>query len=353
MIDDLKKHKILITGASGSLGRQLVYEFDQRDIKPIVHIRKTSDSSYIDALGLEKRYADLRHNEELDNLVKDIDLIIHTAAWVNFRQDRLTQFTGINTFGALNLYKAASKAKVKRFLHISSVAAIGGISHKEYSKKSDIDDKILANEESPYNVSQLRIPYFMTKKAAEDELLKESKNSETELVIVNPSIILSPGDDGDDRTRANRIFKRFVVPDLTVDINMVDIRDLTPGIISALEKGRNRERYIMGGDNLSARDFVLNVSANLGIMPHVTRLPRPVYNISARFYVFFKKLFGRGKISYYPDLVKLLDYDWIYSSAKARKELNYRNRSIHTTLQDLLNNNFTGTYMKDMQGNSH
>ena len=58
-------------------------------------------------------------------LVEGVDAIIHTAAWVNFRQDRLTQFTGINTIAAVDLFKAARKAGVKRFLQISTVAAIG------------------------------------------------------------------------------------------------------------------------------------------------------------------------------------------------------------------------------------
>ena len=115
---DTVTNKTLITGASGSLGKQLIYEFNLQGIKPIAHIRETSDTSYIDSLGLEKRRADLRQQESLEKLMDGIDSVIHTAAWVNFRQDRLTQFTGINTFGAVNMFKAAAKAGVKRFVHV-------------------------------------------------------------------------------------------------------------------------------------------------------------------------------------------------------------------------------------------
>jgi len=54
---------------------------------------------------------------------------------------------------------------------------------------------------------------------------------------------------------------------------------------------------------------------------------------------------GKGKVSVYPDLVRLLDYDWAFSSNKARRELGYKNRPIHVTLEDLLTNNFVGSWM--------
>ena len=81
----LADQKILITGASGSLGKQLVYEFYRIGVKPICHVRETSNTGYIDSLKLEKRFADLRNREHLAKLVEGVDSVIHTAAWVNFR----------------------------------------------------------------------------------------------------------------------------------------------------------------------------------------------------------------------------------------------------------------------------
>ncbi len=52
---------------------------------------------------------------------------------------------------------------------------------------------------------------------------------------------------------------------------------------------------------------------------------------------------------FYPDLVKLMDYDWAYSLNKARTELGYKNRSIYTSLKELLNNDFTDTFMKPVR----
>ncbi|MFQ5454187.1 MAG: SDR family oxidoreductase [Candidatus Zixiibacteriota bacterium] len=352
MAIDITTQKILVTGASGSLGKQLLYELTKYGVKPVAHVRETSDTNYIDSLNLEKRIADLRSPNDIDRLVDGIDLIIHTAAWVNFRQDRLTQFTGLNTFGAVNLFNAARKAKVKRFVHVSTIAAIGAI-RREFDNINKNRANILIDEKSEFNLGHLQIPYIMTKHAAEDELEKVKTDNSTELVIVNPSIIVAPSSTGSDREKAMRLFNKIIFPYRSNRVNLVDIRDIAPAIITALEKGRPGQRYIFAGDNITVKDLALAVSAILGKTPHLVRFPRYLYNFAANFSALYGKLLGRGKVSFYPDLVKMFDYDWAYSSAKARKELDYKSRSIYETLQDLLTNNFTGSYMKPENNSKH
>jgi len=337
---------ILITGASGSLGKQLIYELTRQKIKPVAHVRKTSDTTYIDTVGLEKRIADLRNDTEAKNLVKGIDYIIHTAAWVNFRQDQLFEFTNINTSGAVGLFKAAQQAGVKRFVHISTITTIAAIPRSSNERDSIAGAPALINEQSPFNLGHLRIPYIITKRAAEEELLKSAKSGKTELVIVNPSFIVAPSRTGDDRSKAMKKFPRLLVPDIPNRVNLVDIRDVVPGIISALRKGRPNERYILAGDNISIRDLILAISAIIGRVPHLVQIPRPALNFTAHCSMIGRKLLGKQKISFYPDIVRMLDFDWTYSSRKARRELDYQTRSIHITLNDLLNNNFVGTYAK-------
>ncbi len=343
---EITDRKILITGASGSLGKQIIYELLRGGAKPIAQVREGSNTTYIDSQGLEKRFADLRRKDELEQIVEGVDAVIHTAAWVNFRQDRLTQFTGINTFAALELFQAAQRAGVKRFVHVSTVAAVAALPRSWNGSSPPPGIPALVDEQTPFNLSHLRIPYIMTKRAAEDELLKSARGGMTELVIVNPSIVVAPSRTGDDRGKALKRLGRFLLPGLPNRINLVDIRDVAPGIIAALQKGRSGERYILAGDNISLRDLVLAVSVILGRAPHVLRVPRSVLNLAARCSLAFSKLSGKSKISFYPDLVKMLDYDWAYSSLKARQELGYTSRSIHVTLNDLLNNNMVGTYAK-------
>lgn len=340
----LSESKILITGASGSLGKQIIYELHRQGVNPIALVRDSSDTSYIDSLNLEKRECDLRQAESFPAILEGIDAIIHTAAWVNFRQDRLTQFTGINTVATAELFKAAQTAGVKRFLHVSTVAAIGALARKVDGQP--VDPSVLVNESFEFNLEHLRIPYIMTKHAAETELNKLVDHGSTELVIVNPSIIIAPSRTGDDRGKAMKSFSHFIMPQLPNRVNLVDIRDVVPAIVTALERGRNKRRYILAGDDIEARDLVLTISSILGKTPHLVRLPRRLYDLIGQLGLWSSKLSGKGKVSVYPDLVRLLNYDWVFSSALAREDLHFRSRSIYTSLTDLLTNKFVGTWLK-------
>ncbi len=342
---DLTNRKILITGASGRLGQQVIYELNKAGLSPIAQVRQGSRIAYVDSLKLEKRIADLRNRESFPALLKDIDYIIHTVGLIDFRQDRFTQFAGVNTLAAVDLFSAAQAAGVKKFVHISTVAAVGGTPRQSQAEelRGDVN---LVDEERPFNLKHLRIPYIMTKQAAETELLKLANGGGLELVIVNPSIVIAPSRTGDDRTKAKKRLKGFVVPDLRNRLNLVDIRDVAKGIIGALQFGRNRERYILGGDNITARELILAISIELGKTPHLFKFPRSFFSALANLSLFFSRLTGQSKISFYPDLVKLMDYDWAFSSMKARAELGYTNRSIYTSLNDLLNNNFNDTFLK-------
>ncbi len=338
--------RILITGAAGSLGRQLIYELTRCGCRPVAHVRESSDTTYIDSLGLEKRIADLRDDGQIGSLVAGIDGIIHTAAWIDFRQDRLTQFTGINAIAPVKLFQAAEKAGVQRFVHVSSVAATAAIPRQNGGDQRPGGAPVKVNEDTPFNLGHLRIPYIMTKRAAEEELVKIGAGSRTDLIIVNPSIMVAPSDTGDDRARALERIPRFVLPGFNNRLNLVDLRDVAPAVIAALARGRRNERYILAGDNITARELVINVTQAIGRASHVMRVPRRLIEIAAVGAVTLAKLTGRGKVAFYPDLVKLLDYDWVYSSLKARKELGYTYRSIWVTLDELLNNRFNGTYLK-------
>ncbi len=336
---DIKHSTILISGATGRIGSQLVFELDRKGVRPIAHVRKESDTGYIDSLGLEKRYADLRNESELQALVQGVDAIIHTAGMISWRGDRLTQFTGLNTFGATNLFRAAQQANVKRFVHVSTTGAVGGAPFSDGTKPEPL------TEETVYNLDHLRIPYLMSKHAAEVELLARA-NGRTELVIVNPSITLSPRKEGNDINQGIEFLRWPLMPNFGNLINLVDLRDLAPGIIAALEKGRDKERYILGGDDITFRELVLTVSTLTHRTPHLIAPPRNWFRWYAQGKYLFDKAIGAGKIKVYPDLMRLLEYHWSVSSMKAHRELGYKFRSVHISLKDLLQGNFVGTYLR-------
>ncbi|MFZ1683663.1 MAG: NAD-dependent epimerase/dehydratase family protein [Candidatus Zixiibacteriota bacterium] len=333
---------ILLTGATGGLGRQLTYEMTRQGIRPICLVREGSNTAYLDSFELEKRIGDVRRLDQLAAAVEGIDVVIHCVAWVNFRQDKMTQFTGTNVFGALNVYKAATAAGVKRFIQVSSVAAIGAVPRiPENSAHADGLD-----EAAEFNLGHLQIPYILTKHAAEQELLDLAKPGRPELVMVNPSIMVAPSKTGDDRGKALKQYGRKFMPSVPNKVNLVDIRDVAPAIVAAIDRGRERERYILGGENISARDLLDRISNVLGKSPTKVPVPRWFLDLAAQVSLKVHRFKGNSKLSFYPDLVKFLDYDWIYSSEKAKRELGFRPRPLDETIRDLLTNSFEGTFLK-------
>jgi dihydroflavonol-4-reductase len=330
---------ILVTGASGGLGKQIIYQLVKEGHRPIALIRKTSNTSYIDSLGLEKRYADLREQAALRQGVQGVDAIIHTAAIVKFHGDGITQQIGINVMGALTLFRAAQSAGVKRFLQLSSIVAVGA------SSRTTSRGQLVA-ESTKFNLGHLRVPYIMTKRAADEELLQAAQTGATELVIVCLSINIAPSRTGDDRTKSRKTLGRAVLPRLSNQINLVDVRDSVHGIVAALHRGRAGERYLLTGENIEVSELIRMASEIVGTHPILVPVPRWLVMSAAHGAKLYHQLSGGSKLRLYPDLIRLGDYDWAYSSEKARRELGFTPRPLRESLTELLTNNFHGTWQK-------
>jgi dihydroflavonol-4-reductase len=332
-------NNILVTGASGGLGKQILYQLVKDGHRPIALVRKTSNTVYIDSLGLQKRYADLRDPAAVRQCVEGIDAIIHTAAIVKFHATGATQMTGINVMGALTLFRVAQSAGVKRFLQLSSIVAVGASMRKMATGG-------IVDESTKFNLRHLQIPYILTKRAADEELLQAAQTGATELVIVCPSINIAPSRTGDDRTKSRKTLGRAVLPRLSNQINLVDVRDSVRGMIAALHRGRAGERYLLTGENIEVSDLIRMASEIVGTHPLLVPVPRQIIMSAAHGAKLYHQLSGGSKLRLYPDLIRLGDYDWAYSSEKARRELGFTPRPLRESLTDLLTNDFRGTWQK-------
>ena len=327
---NLQGCRVLVTGASGRLGGRILRELTEHGARPVAHVRASSDTSLIDELGIEKRAADLRNRPEILTLTEGVEAVIHTAALVDFRGDRLTQFTGINTIGALEVYHAARRSGVKRFVQVSSVAAVGAIPRRRRGSQPKVID-----ETHEFNLRHLHIPYMVTKRAAEEELTKAAAQGGPELVIVNPSIILAPSITGGQLPSLLQRLNGWL-PALPTRINLVDGRDVAAGVAAALGRGHTGERYILGGDTVTLRELAVLAKPYLNKKSRFFPAPRPVLTAAASLWRRLAAINGHSRLSLYPDLVRLSEYDWAFSSQKAERTLGYSYRPLAETLRDLM-----------------
>ncbi len=167
--------KIVITGSSGFVGRNLINYFQKSLFEIIALQRKNQKCPYF--------IRDLNDGKNLSKILSGADVIIHCASKVHCfdkSKNDLDEYRKVNVMGTKNLAKYAIKNGVKRFIFISSIKVNGestanGELFKIGSKINPVDN------------------YALSKYEAEKELLELSKKSRLEVVIIRPTLIYGPG----------------------------------------------------------------------------------------------------------------------------------------------------------------
>ena len=119
--------KVLVTGASGFLGgSHLVELLVEKGYEVVGMVRKTSDTSLLDRLGVEKRVADLTDPSSLVKAVRGIEAVVHLGAYYTFHGKK-ELYELVNVQGTRNVLDACLGEGVQRFVYCSTTEAIGPV----------------------------------------------------------------------------------------------------------------------------------------------------------------------------------------------------------------------------------
>ncbi len=257
--------KILVTGATGHLGSNLVRALLDRGANVRLLLRKSSSNHEVEGLDVEHVFGDLADAKSLHDAVKGCDQVYHLAAFVSIRSGDRPQLFDINVLGTRRLMQACREEGVQKVVHCSSFGAVGtnadGPSNEAWSV-------------SPYEVTT---DYEISKTFAELEVYKEIVRG-LPAVIVNPSGIVGPWD-----------FKPSLLGKTIIDFahgkmkgyvegafDFVPVRDVVQGHLMAMEKGKVGERYLLTGERLT-------IGQTLDYLQELTGVPRPTMEIPAGF----------------------------------------------------------------------
>lgn len=253
--------RITITGATGFLGGNLLRFFHERG-HAVRYLSRGSRQAIAakDLQNTEVIAGDLSDERALDAVCANADWVIHAAAAVSFLERDRKQIEQVNIEGTRALLAAATRAKVKRFVHVSTVDAVGLPT-----------DGSPGNETTPYDVAKLGNTYSDTKLAAEAVV----RAADLHTVIVNPGFMIGAFDaKPSSNTMVLQIMKGSALLAPSGGNCFVDVLDVCRGIALAGEHGARAERYIFGGHNLTYRDFftrtakLVGARAPLGIAPN-------------------------------------------------------------------------------------
>lgn len=264
----------LVTGATGIVGSHVLLECAARG--PVRALcRRDSDRSIVERVFRHYRAdadtlltaiqwveADVLDVDGLNEAMRDVRHVYHTAAIVSFAPGDADRMHRVNVTGTANVVNAALEHHVQRFCHVSSTAAIG-----------DEPSGAQRHEGSPWNSDKRTSAYSLSKYAAEMEVyrgLAEGLN----VVLVNPCVIIGPGHAGrSSMTLVERLRQgtRYYPPGSNA---IVDARDVARCMIALTEQETSGERYLLVGENITYQRLFTLLAAAFG-KPAPTRVLKP------------------------------------------------------------------------------
>lgn len=256
---------ILVTGGSGMIGSRLIADL-LKDGHAVRALKRAGSNTGLVSYHLGKDQLELNMLEWVDGDLLEIDTleealdgvetVFHTAGLVSFLPGQEHRLHSINTAGTANLVNLClQQPEFRYFAHVSSVATLG-----RASGKSTID------EECHWNLGSGQSPYARSKYAAEREVwraMAEGLNA----VIVNPSIVLGPGPDGNgSSTLFRKVLQGFPFHSKGIS-GFVDVRDVSSALRWLQQKDITGERFILNSENLSFRDLFAKMARAFGVKP--------------------------------------------------------------------------------------
>lgn len=313
---------ILVTGANGLVGSFLCKELIDKGYQVRAFVRKDSDCSLLHSIQgkIDFAYGDILDVGSIIDAMVGIEQVVHTAAIISFWTKKYTAMHQANVVGTRNMVDVALEKNIKRFIHISSIAAIG----RKFS-----DTQI--DETNTWEESALNSEYAITKHQAELEIYRATEEG-LNTIILNPSIILGPGIKGSSSFRLFEYVEQENKYYTEGQLNYVDVRDLCSIIefftSSTADSG---QRFIVNGGFTTYHAFFNRVADTLDVMPPQTKATQFMKEIAWRLEAVKAFITGKEPLVTKSTAKSALNL-FEYQSDKIIKRANFSFRALDDTI---------------------
>ena len=260
---------IFVTGGTGLVGSHLLFELAKSGEKVRALKRPTSNlnqvvktfSYYTDEAqkffdSIEWVDGDILDYFALEELLRGVDVIYHCAAIVSFDGKDSSRMIGNNVEGTSNLINAALENGVKRICHVSSIAALGRRENGE-----------MVNEETNWIPAKKHSAYSESKFFSEAEIWRGVEEG-IDAVIVNPSIILGPGNW---ENSSAKFFKtvwdgmKYYTRGVTGYVDVGDVVSVMLQLMNNVNFERcKNQRYLLNAENLTYEEVFNQIADAIG-----------------------------------------------------------------------------------------
>jgi nucleoside-diphosphate-sugar epimerase len=307
--------KILVTGATGFIGRQLCLTLAQQGHQVIALCRNTSHPYLIPHQNITPVKGDILDTGSLMIAMQGCEQVYHTAAMAKLWCRNPNDFYDTNVTGTINVLEAARLSGVKRVVYTSTCGVWGPTLNHPMT------------EDDP-RVVGFPIAYERTKYLAELEVNKFVKEG-MDIVTVNPSRVFGEGPVTDSNSVSKMISGylkgkwRIIPGDGSQISNYAYLDDVVEGHVLAMEKGVTGNRYILGGEDRSFNEFFSTLEQVSGKHLGMIRVPQKLIKFYSHIEAFKTKLTGLPPF-FLPEFADRILFNQKYSSQKAVTQLGYK-----------------------------
>lgn len=316
--------RAFVTGANGFTASHLIKALEQRGDEVVGLVRQSSDLSRLAGCQVKLVYGDLCDRALLQSAMAGVDVVFHTAAYVELGLVNAVEMTRVNVEGTRAVLQAAQAAGVGKMVYCSTIGVFG-----------DTQGRVI-NETFQREQKEFSSAYDRTKYEAQ-QLVDQAAAQGFPVVSVLPSGIF-----GTDDPHFGPVVKQFLKGGLKLwaggerITGIVHVDDLATAMLLAAEKGQSGEWYIISAGDITTREMFEILSRESGV-PVPGEAPKFLVQWLGNLLDPIGRLFSwqpplsRERVHYIYDRCVRVE------SSKAQRELGWQPRPIEDTIRELVN----------------
>jgi dihydroflavonol-4-reductase len=316
--------KVLVLGATGFIGGHIAKKAQDAGWQVRGFRRDEESVGHLENQEVQWFHGSLEDHKSLLTAMKGVDYVFHAAAFTP--PDQNPKHVPTHLKNAENqikgVLKTAQEARIKRLIYTSSLTTIGF--PPQGSNR-------LADEKDFYQIGSLPGNGYYESKAIMEKSALEAASTGYDIVVLNPTLVLGPGDISLSTGEILLLIARGkakAVPPGT--LNVIDVRDVAEAHINAARIGMSGERYILGGMNYSIKDAV-------SIMTDLAEVKPPSFTLQPWMIDSYIKIAEILPFIPHPHShIRAYRYWQGYNTTKARVELQLQTRMLEETIRDSL-----------------
>lgn len=315
--------KALVTGANGFTGSHLVKVLANNGDRVVGLVRKSSNCDRLTNCKVELVYGDITDSAALQQAMTGVDVVFHTAAYVELGIVNEKEMERVNVEGTRTVLEVAKACSVGKIVYCSTIGIFG-----------DTQGQAI-NEGFKRTQQGFSSAYDRTKYLAQ-EVVDSSASQGLPVVSVLPSGIF-----GADDPHFRPILQQFIKRRLKLwaggsrVTGIVHVDDLATAMILAAKKGINGDKYIISAGDLTTKEMFATMASFTGI-PAPREAPKWLVRLAGNLLDPLGRLFkfqpplSRERVHYIYDRCVRVD------ATKARTQLDWQPRSVTETLKELV-----------------